>query len=115
MSEPIFQLPPRLAAKADPSLIGADEAHLSRVAATLDAQAGALASELDQLRKEAAGRGRKALDRDLAIHRVSGRLGILRRFGRDVCLGRVVGPDGTATYIGRIGVAGPDEDPLLID
>ena len=115
MSEPIFQLPPRLAAKADPSLIGADEAHLSRVAATLDAQAGALASELDQLRKEAAGRGRKALDRDLAIHRLSGRLGILRRFGRDVCLGRVVGPDGTATYIGRIGVAGPDEDPLLID
>ncbi|QIK72542.1 AAA family ATPase [Propioniciclava coleopterorum] len=115
MSDPIFHLPPRLAAKADPSRIGADEAHLSRVAATLDAQAAALASDLDRLRAEPAGRGRKALDRDLDIHRLSGRLGILRRFGRDVCLGRVVAPDGTVTFIGRIGATGPEEEPLLID
>ena len=49
MSEPIFQLPPRLAAKADPSLIGADEAHLSRVAATLDAMPPQPADSFDAL------------------------------------------------------------------
>ena len=115
MTDPIFHLPPHLAHKATPALIDADAAHLSATLATLDAHAAGLASELEQLRQEPAGRGRRALDRDLAIHRLSGRLGILQRFGRDVCLGRVVDARGHTTYLGRIGVAGPDEEPLLID
>jgi hypothetical protein len=113
---PVFALAERVAAKRSPRLIGADEQHLARVSATIEAQQAALAARLAELRRAPGGRGRGAMDRDLEIHRLSARLGVLQRFGLDVCLGRIVPADGSAaTYIGRLGVADEAGEPLLVD
>ena len=118
MTDPtsVFNLPERLAEKASARLIGRDEEHLRLVAATIAGQERALAGELDELRRAPGGSGRGALDRDLAIHRLSGRLGMLRRYGRDLCLGKIVPADGSAsTWIGRLGLTDAAGDPLLVD
>jgi hypothetical protein len=46
-------------------------------------------SDVDELRA-ARGTGQQALDRDPEVHRLTARLRALRRFGLDLCLGRVV-------------------------
>lgn len=113
---PLFALPGNLAAKTDPRLIAADERHLVAVAATLAQQIAELDARLTALRTASAGRGRRAMDRDLEIHRLSAQLRRLRRFGLDVCLGRMVFADGSEpVYVGRIGLADPAGHRLLID
>ena len=113
MPAPVLALPP---AKAAPSLIASDERHLALVAATMEAELARLGAELAELRRAPAGPGSAALERDLAIHRISGRVGVLRRFGADLCLGRMVGANGSRpSYIGRIGITDAAGDPLVID
>lgn len=113
---PVFDLPISLAAKNTPAQIGPDETRLATIASTIAAQVEATSRALDQLRMEPARGGRQALDRDLEIHRVTSRLAVLRRFGADVCLGRMVpGDGGDPVYVGRIGLTDPSGDPLLID
>lgn len=99
--------------KADPSLVGADVAHFRRLEEHLARQAADLEVRLTTLRRAPGGRGQAALDRDLEIHRLSARLRLLRRFGVDLCLGRMVGEQGVL-YVGRLAVAGDDGEPLLI-
>ncbi|MCE1173600.1 MAG: AAA family ATPase [Propionibacteriales bacterium] len=98
-----------------PTLIGQDAAHLAMVAAAISAQQATLKAQLAELRRAPGGRGRGAMDRDLEIHRLSGRLGVLQRFGIDVCLGRIVDAAGQSLYIGRIGVVDAAGEPLIID
>ena len=90
-----FNLPQRLIAKADPALISGDERHLAAVAESLDQQIAEVSERLDALRRAPGGKGRGALDRDLEIHRLTANLRLLRRFGLDVCLGRMVSTDGS--------------------
>ncbi|MEE9964895.1 MAG: AAA family ATPase [Propionicimonas sp.] len=111
----VFALPQHLAAKSAAALIDTDQRHLALVAATIGEQKAALTEQLALLRRAPGGRGRGAMDRDLEIHRLSGRLGVLQRFDLDVCLGRIVTQDSTTLYIGRIGVSDPAGNPLLID
>jgi len=111
----VFALPDRLAAKADARLVDGDRRHFATVAECLRRQVEGLATRLADLRLQPGGRGRAAMDRDVEIHRVSARLRTLRRYGLDVCLGRLVTTDGRVTYIGRIGVCDPGEEPLVID
>ncbi len=111
----VFALPQHLAAKSAAALIDTDQRHLALVAATIGEQKAALTEQLTLLRRAPGGRGRGAMDRDLEIHRLSGRLGVLQRFDLDVCLGRIVTQDSTTLYIGRIGVSDPAGNPLLID
>ncbi|MEA5155416.1 RNA polymerase recycling motor ATPase HelR [Raineyella sp.] len=111
-----FDLPPRLAAKADPDLIGQDEAHFALVSRALRQHVTALSGRLDALRRSPGGRGPQALERDLEIHRLSARLRVLQRFGPDVCLGRMVAADVPApVYVGRLGLVDPDGVQLLVD
>ncbi|MFT4297233.1 MAG: RNA polymerase recycling motor ATPase HelR [Micropruina sp.] len=111
-----FNLPERLAAKADPRLIGADERHLTAIADCVADQLTELAGRLDELRRSRGVRGRQALDRDLEIHRLSGRQRLLTRFTQDACLGRMVPADGgEPTYIGRVGLTDRSGRQLLID
>lgn len=100
-------------AKADPALIEADARHFARIDANLTRQVADLETRLDALRRAPAGRGQAALDRDLETHRLTARLRLLRRFGLDLCLGRIAGGDGTL-YIGRLGLTDDDGEPLLI-
>lgn len=111
----VFALPPQLAAKAEASLIEHDEQQLARVTATISEQKRSLTAQLAELRRAPGRRGRGAMDRDLEIHRLSGRLGVLQRFGVDLCLGRIVGQDSEVVYIGRIGISDHAGDPLIID
>ena len=56
------------------------------------------------------------MDRDLEVHRLTARLRALRRFGLDLCLGRIVGDDDAEPiYIGRLGLTDSTGRRLLVD
>ncbi|MFE9136606.1 RNA polymerase recycling motor ATPase HelR [Streptomyces sp. NPDC007355] len=111
-----FDLPDRLSPKADPALIADDERHFAAVAESLRESIAELSDRLDAARKAPGGAGREAMDRDAEIHRLTGRLRTLRRFGLDLCLGRVVGADGSEpVYVGRLGLTDSAGRRLLID
>lgn len=113
----VFELPDRLSAKRDPDLIAADDEHFARIADTL---AHAIA-DLETRRGEALlldagdGEGQELSDRDQDIHRWNTRLGMLRRYGVDLALGKMIADDGTTLYIGRLGLTDAAGDPLLVD
>lgn len=111
-----FALPERLAAKADPALIGDDEQHLAAIAATLDATVADLTERLDLARRAPGRSGQAALDRDQEVHRLTVRLRVLRRFTLDLCLGRMVPADGSPpVYVGRLGLTDAADRRLLVD
>ncbi|MFE1404401.1 RNA polymerase recycling motor ATPase HelR [Streptomyces sp. NPDC058770] len=111
-----FDLPDRLAAKADPALVSDDERHFAAIAQCLDELIAELSARLDAERRAPGGPGRQAMDRDAEIHRLTARLRTLRRFGLDLCLGRMVGADGAEpVYVGRLGLADDSGRRLLVD
>jgi hypothetical protein len=112
----VFDLPARLAAKADPALIAGDEAHFAEIEAALGQSIAELSERLDAERQAPGGIGQQALDRDMEIHRLSARLRLLHRYSLDLCLGRMVQADEPEpTYIGRIGLTDRDGRRLLLD
>ncbi len=111
-----FDLPDRLSAKADPALIAVDEQHFTAIAESLEQSIADLSDRLDAERKAPGGIGQKALDRDMEIHRLTARLRTLRRFGLDLCLGRIVGADNPEpVYVGRLGLRDSAGRRLLVD
>ena len=116
-----FDLPGRLAAKADPALIAADERHFAAIADSLEQSIADLTGRLEAELRAPGGIGQKAMDRDTEVHRLSARLRTLRRFGLDLCLGRMVSADGDAdggqepVYVGRLGLTDSDGRRLLVD
>ncbi|QTD96128.1 RNA polymerase recycling motor ATPase HelR [Streptomyces cyanogenus] len=111
-----FGLPERLAAKADPTLIADDERHFAAIAECLEQSIAELTERLDAERRAPGGTGRQAMDRDAEIHRLTGRLRTLRRFGLDLCLGRMVGTDSPEpVYVGRLGLTDSAGRRLLVD
>lgn len=113
---PAFALPARLSAKSVPSLIGPDEDHFTAVAAAIEHAVVDLTNRLDEARRTPGGHGTAALERDQEVHRLTARLRTLRRFGRDLCLGRVVHEDDPEpVYVGRLGLTDRDGRRLLVD
>ena len=116
-----FDLPGRLAAKADPALIAADERHFAAIADSLERSIADLTGRLEAELRAPGGIGQKAMDRDAEVHRLSARLRTLRRFGLDLCLGRMVRADDHAdgdqepVYVGRLGLTDSDGRRLLVD
>ncbi|MGA6172033.1 RNA polymerase recycling motor ATPase HelR [Streptomyces sp. NPDC012600] len=111
-----FHLPDRLSPKADPALIAADEEHFAALARSLEESVAELTGRLDAERRAPGGTGRQAMDRDAEIHRLTARLRTLHRFGLDLCLGRMVGEDGSApVYVGRLGLTDGEGRRLLVD
>jgi hypothetical protein len=111
-----FDLPDRLAAKADPRLVAGDERHFAAVAESLERSIADLSERLDAARKTPGGSGQEALDRDQEVHRLTGRLRTLRRFGLDLCLGHMVSTDDPEpVYVGRLGLTDAAGRRLLID
>ncbi|QKW25432.1 AAA family ATPase [Streptomyces seoulensis] len=112
----VFDLPDRLTAKADPALIAGDERHFAAIATTLEQTIDELTGLLDAERRAPGGVGRHAMDRDAEVHRLTARLRTLRRFGADLCLGRMVGADDAEpVYVGRLGLTDSTGRRLLID
>ena len=111
-----FALPHSLAAKADPTLIAADEQHFAAIATSLEQSIADLSERLDVARRASGGIGQEAMDRDLEIHRLTARLRTLRRFGLDLCLGHIVSAgDPEPVYIGRLGLTDSAGRRLLVD
>ena len=111
-----FDLPDRLAAKADPALIAGDERHFAAIAESLEQSIAGLSERLDAARKAPGGIGQEAMDRDMEVHRLTARLRTLRRFGLDLCLGRIVGADNPEpVYVGRLGLRDSAGRRLLVD
>ncbi|MGW2376258.1 RNA polymerase recycling motor ATPase HelR [Kitasatospora sp. NPDC001683] len=111
-----FDLPERLSAKADPALVAADERHFAAIAESLERAIAELSEQLDAVRRAPGGAGQAAMDRDIEVHRLSGRLRALRRYGLDLCLGRVVTAEGAEPlYVGRLGLTDGDGRRLLVD
>jgi len=116
LSPSAFDLPDRLAAKADPRLIADDEQHFAAIAASLQQSIAELSGRLDAERQAPGGMGQKALERDLEVHRLSARLRALRRYGLDLCLGRMVSADTLEpVYVGRLGLTDKSGRRLLVD
>ncbi|MEH0938500.1 RNA polymerase recycling motor ATPase HelR [Micromonospora psammae] len=111
-----FDLPDRLSPKADPALIAGDEQHFAAIAESLEQLSVDLTDRLDAARRAPGGKGRQAVDRDMEVRRLTARLGVLRRFGVDLCLGRMVGADDAEpVYVGRRGLTDSAGRRLLLD
>ena len=111
-----FDLPDRLAAKADPALIADDERQFAAIAATLEQSIADLAGRLGAELRAPGGIGQGAMDRDMEIHRLASRLRVLRRFGLDLCLGRMVSAENPEpVYVGRLGLTDSSGRRLLVD
>ncbi|SCE32641.1 hypothetical protein GA0115253_104393 [Streptomyces sp. Termitarium-T10T-6] len=111
-----FDLPDRLSPKADPALISEDEQHFAAIAHCLEQSIAELTERLAAARRAPGGASRAAMDRDVEIHRLTARLRTLRRFGLDLCLGRVVPADGPGPlYVGRLGLTDSTGRRLLVD
>jgi hypothetical protein len=112
----VFDLPDSLSAKADPALIARDEQHFAAIAESLERVSAELSDRLDAERKAPGGKGRRALDRDQEIRRLTARLRTLRRFSMDLCLGRMVrADDPEPVYVGRLGLTDSTGRRLLHD
>lgn len=102
--------------KADPALIAGDEQHFAAVAECLEQSIAELTDRLDAARRAPGGLGQQAMDRDIEIHQLTARLRALRRFGLDLCLGRMVGANGAEPmYVGRLGLTDSTGRRLLLD
>lgn len=116
MSNRVFALPARLSAKTTEPLIGADERFFAGLAAGLDRVVADLERRRDEVRRRPGGAGTAALERDQEVHRLTEQLARHRRFGIDLCLGRMVPADGSPpVYLGRFGLRSPDGGRLLTD
>ncbi|MBC9731840.1 RNA polymerase recycling motor ATPase HelR [Nocardioides marmotae] len=114
-SRGVFDLDDRLAAKAAPALVAADEEHFAAIARTIEQSLADLADRLDVVRREGGRHGQAALDRDQEVHRLTARIRTLRRFGLDLCLGRMVPAEGEPVYVGRLGLTDRTGRRLLVD
>ena len=111
-----FDLPERLSAKRAPALIDSDKRHFAAIARSLENSIGELEARLNAERKAPGGHGQAALDRDLEVHRLAARLRAIRRFGIDLCLGRMVlAADPEPVYVGRFGLTDADGRRLVVD
>ncbi len=111
-----FALPARLAGKADPALVGPDERHFAVIAATLERQVGRLTERLDAQRRLPVTPGQQAVERDQEIRRLAARLRVLRSYGIDLCLGRMVrAGDAEPVFVGRLGLTDEAGRQLLVD
>lgn len=111
-----FALDDRRRAKADPALIAADDEHFAAIARCLEETTADLTARLAAERRAEGGLGRQAMDRDAEIHRLTSRLRTLRRFGLDLCLGRMVfADDPRPVYVGRLGLTDSTGRRLLVD
>lgn len=109
-----FALPQTRADKADPAIIGADEARLTEIDRALVQAREDIERRLENARR-VDNEGQDAMDRDIAVYGLVSRQTVLRRFAIDLCLGKIVLADGETLYIGRTGLVSPEGKRLLID
>lgn len=107
----------RAAPQADQSHeIAAEQAHLDLVYARLDEVREAMRQRLDStLRDDAGGTALGLTERDAMVALYEERLAALAGADERLCFGRLDLRDGSRFYIGRVGLAEENLEPLLID
>jgi hypothetical protein len=116
LSTSAFDLPQHLGYKTDPALVAADERHFAAIAEGLERMIAVLSRRLDAELRTHGRIGQEAMDRDLAVQRLAAQLRTLRRYGLDLCLGRIVpADDGEPLYVGRLGLSDDAGRRLLVD
>ncbi|MCU1647186.1 MAG: putative superfamily and helicase [Nocardia sp.] len=111
-----FDLPDRLAAKADPALIAEDDRHFAAIGTSLEQSIADLSTRLDAVRKAPVSLGQEAVERDQEVRQLTSRLRGLSRFGLDLCLGHIVrADDPEPVYVGRLGLTDSAGERLLVD
>lgn len=100
---------------ADPTLTSArriadDVAHFARITATVEDALAAADLRTRQLAALPTAPGQAALARDVELRHLRARRRLLERSSADLCLGRMVGADGTIHWVGRIGLGGIGPD-----
>ncbi|MET9491023.1 RNA polymerase recycling motor ATPase HelR [Nocardia sp. NPDC006630] len=111
-----FDLPDRLAAKADPALIAEDERHFAAIGTSLEQSIADLSARLDAVRKAPVSLGQEAVERDQEVRQLTARLRALSRFGLDLCLGHIISADNPEpVYVGRLGLTDSAGERLLVD
>lgn len=111
-----FDLPERLAAKADPTLIGDDERHFAAIADALEGAVTDLTRRIDEARTAPARLGQEMVERDATVHRLNAELRALCRHGLDLCLGHMIPAHRSPpVYIGRLGLLDGAGNQLLLD
>ncbi|MGA9870116.1 MAG: RNA polymerase recycling motor ATPase HelR [Rhodococcus sp. (in: high G+C Gram-positive bacteria)] len=111
-----FALSPERRSKSIPTLIAGDERHFAAIEASLEDSVADLTARLDETRKSVGRAGREAMERDFEVHRLTGRLRTLRRYGLDLCLGHMVDAEsGNTVYIGRVALLDASGEQLLVD
>ena len=112
----VFQLPDRLLFKSEPASIGADEQHFAAISDSLERTISEVSQRLDEQRKATTESGGETLERDMDVRRLASRLRSLRRYGLDLCLGRmVIAGQPEPVYVGRLGLNDREGRRLLID
>ncbi|MGV8874761.1 MAG: RNA polymerase recycling motor ATPase HelR [Rhodococcus sp. (in: high G+C Gram-positive bacteria)] len=112
----VFDLADNLSRKRDPELIGPDQQHFSDIQSSIEHSRSETAERLNTVQKSSGRMGQEVMERDFEIHRLNGRLRSLRRYGVDLCLGRMVTADSDEpVYIGRLGLLGTSGEQLLVD
>ncbi|OZD10295.1 AAA family ATPase [Rhodococcus sp. 06-235-1A] len=112
----VFDLPERLARKRDPELISVDQQHFSEIHSSIETSRAETIERLNTAQRSSGRMGQEVMERDFEIHRLNGRLGSLRRYGVDLCLGRMVTADSDEpVYIGRLGLLASSGVQLLVD
>jgi hypothetical protein len=90
--------------------------HFAAIGASLEESIAELAGRLEAELRAPGRMGTKAVERDMEIYRLTARLRTLRRFGLDLCLGRIVQAGGAEpVYIGRLGLTDREGRRLLLD
>ncbi|MGH8890858.1 MAG: RNA polymerase recycling motor ATPase HelR [Acidothermaceae bacterium] len=111
-----FNLSGHLSPKATQALIADDEKQFAAIARTHEESITELSDRLDGERNAPGRAGQEAMDRDMQIHRLTARLQTLRRFGLDLCLGRMIFADNAeSVYVGRLGLTDRAGRRLLVD
>jgi hypothetical protein len=111
-----FNLPDSLARKRDAALTARDEQQFAAIERSLERSIAAAAAQLDTAMRGRGESGGEAVERENELRRLNGRLRALRRYGIDLCLGRMVDADSAEpTYIGRLGLVDEDGARLLLD
>jgi DNA helicase IV len=95
----------------------AEQAHIDRAYARLDAMRAAAAESLQTALRHGQGGGtyQTLVERDVMVANSVQRIGQLEIGGEALCFGRIDRQTGEAFHIGRLGVSDEDHEPLVVD
>jgi DNA helicase IV len=97
--------------------LAAEQAHIDRAYARLDAMRAAAAESLQVALELGQGGGpyQTLVERDVMVANSVQRIGQLEIGGEALCFGRIDRQTGEAFHIGRLGVSDEDHEPLVVD